>query len=207
MELQEELALRRASQISLLHCVTPNLRQLNVIRLNKNITLNFYYEYMEEMEKEIPSEIEAEMWGFFYGEAEISTNIIISPLPNPIPLEGLCVYARFEEGSQLFNKIDKTHENEKNIHLLVSHATQISLLGCVTPNLRKILFEEREGKFVLHLYYNEMTEQEKSLPVLVGGRVQSFFADREVVVCVSMLSFPKLIPEGSAIYARYEIFD
>src|SRR6185503_10645460 len=150
MKLIEELALRRAVQISLLNCVTPSLRQVNVIKFDKNITLNFYYDHIEEKEEDLPDEVEVEMWGFYYGRAEISTNIIISQFPNPIPQEGVCVYSRSGEQHQLFHKINRNLEGEINIHLLISQATQISLLGYVTPNLRKILLEDDDENLLLH---------------------------------------------------------
>ena len=57
---------RSAMQISLLGCVTPNLRQVNVISTKGKIILNYYYEQLtEEEEEEFPDEIEAEMWSFY----------------------------------------------------------------------------------------------------------------------------------------------
>jgi hypothetical protein len=206
MELLEEIALRRAVQISLLNCVTPSLRQVNVIRLGKNIILNFYYDYIKEGEEELPDEVEAEMWGFYYGKAEISTNMIISQFPNSIPQEGLCVYCRAGEINQPLDKrgISVNLEDEINIHLLVSQATQISLLGYITPNLRKILLEAENEKLLLHFYYDKITEKEEELPALVSVRVQSFFNKKQIAICTSVLPFPMSIPTGSAIYARYE---
>jgi len=206
MELFEGIALRRASQIALLHCVTPSLRQVNVVRFDKNIILNFYYDHIEEGEEELPDEVEAEMWGFYYGKAEISTNIIISQFPNPIPQEGLCVYCRAGEVNQLFDKADINHELGINIHLRISQATQISLLGYVTPNLRKILLEEEDEKLLLHFYYDKITEKEKELVVLISDRLQSFFNNKLIVISASVLPFPMLMPTGSAVYARYEKF-
>lgn len=204
MELLEEIALRRAVQISLLNCVTPSLRQVNVIHFDKNIILNFYYDHIEEGEEELPDEVEAEMWGFYYGKAEISTNIIISQFPNSIPQEGLCVYCRAGEVNQLFDKSDKNLEDDINIHLLVSQATQISLLGYVTPNLRKILLKEEDEMLLLHFYYDKITEKEKELPAIISDRIQSFFNKKQIVMHTSVLPFPMPIPTGSAIYARYE---
>ena len=204
MELLEEIALRRAVQISLLNCVTPSLRRVNVIRFEKNIVLNFYYDHIKEGEEDLPDEVEAEMWGFYYGKTEISTNIIISQFPNSLPQEGLCAYCRAEEVNQLFDKPDKNLEDKINIHLLVSQATQISLLGYVTPNLRKILLEEGDEKLLLHFYYDKITEKEKELPALISDKVQSFFNKKQIEICTTVLPFPRSIPTGSAIYARYE---
>lgn len=204
MELIEELGLRRAMQISLLNCVTSSLRRINVVLHQKKIILNFYYDHVVEGEEELPDEVEAEMWGFYLGRAEISTNIIISQIPNPIPEEGLCVYCAAGETNPLINKVTKSFEDEINIHLLVSQATQISLLGQVTPNLRKILLEEEGKNFFLHFYYDKITTQEKELPTLICDKVQSFFNKKRIVACTLILPFPNLIPTGSAIYARYE---
>ena len=206
MELLEEIALRRAVQISLLNCVTPGLRQVNVVSFDKKIILNFYYDSLPEGEEELPSEVETEMWGFYYGRAEISINIIISQFPNPIPEEGLCVYSRIGEINQQFNKLDKNPEDKININLLISQATQISLLGYVTPNLRKILLKEEGNKILLHFYYDKMTDKEKELPALISDRVQSFFNKKQIEMCTSVLPFPDPIPTGSAVYARYEQF-
>ena len=204
MELLEELGLRRAMQISLLNCVTPSLRWVNIVQSENNIVLNFYYDFISEGENELPDEVEAEMWGFYYGRAEISTNIIISRFPNPIPQEGLCVYCRSGEINQLFNKVDKKLEDNINTHLLISQATQIALLGYVTPNLRKILFEEKDDRIILHFYYDKMTDKEKELPALISDRVQSFFNKKKIEICTSVLPFPNPMPKGSAVYARYE---
>jgi hypothetical protein len=204
MELIEELALRRAMQISLLNCVTPSLRRVNVVQLEKNITLNFYYDSIVEGEEELPDEVEAEMWGFYYGRAEISKNIIISRFPNPIPKEGLCVFCRIGEVNQLFNKPHKNLEDEINLNLLISQATQISLLGYVTPNLRKVLLEEEDKKIILHFYYDKTTEKEKELSALISDRVRSFFNKIQIEICTSVLPLPRPTPTGSAIYARYE---
>lgn len=204
MELLEELALRRAMQISLLNCVTPSLRWVNIVQFENNIILNFYYDFIAEGEEELPDEVEAEMWGFYYGRAEIATNIIISRFPNPIPQEGLCVYCRIGEINQLFNKVEKNLEDKINTQLLISQATQIALMGCVTSNLRKILLEEEGNKIILHFYYDKMTNEEKELPALISDRMQSFFNKKQIEMSTSVLPFPSPMPTGSAIYARYE---
>lgn len=204
MELLKESALRMSLQISLSNCVTPGLRQVNVIFVEKRIRLNFYYDNLKEEEEELPDEVETELWGIYYGEAEISTHIFILKFPIPIPQEGLCVYCRAGEVNPLFDQRGKNLENELNSHLLISYATQIALLGCVTPNLRKLLLKEEDETLLLDFYYDSITEQEKELPLIITNRTQSFFTKKQIVMHTTILPFPLPMPTGSVLYARYE---
>jgi hypothetical protein len=204
METQEQLALRRALQISLLNCVTPYLRQVNIVVEENHVVLNFYYDHLDQEQQELPDEVEAEMWGFYGERKEISTNIIISQFPKPMPNEGLCVYLRYGENNQAFPTIIENLENKTNMPLLTSYCTQVSLLGYVTPNLRKIFLEESHKQLSLHFYYHELTEIEKGIPALIAERMKKFLNLLQIQTHVTVLPYPSRMPEGSAIYARYE---
>ena len=79
----------------------------------------------------------------------------------------------------------------------------ISLLGSITPNLRKVIVIEKKRKLVLNFYYERVNDLEKNIPFIVADRMSSFVKDKEVVAKIIILPFPNPI-SGSAIYSRYE---
>ncbi len=190
-------------QSSLLQCVTPNLRQVNAVTSGGKIVINFYYSEVSENESALADEVEAEMWGYYYGEMRIESHIFVLPKA-PIPHEGLCVYQRLEENLKYTPQANERIQVE-NRNLVLSYATQVSLLGQITPNLRAVRIIEDGEKVTLAFYYHSVSKKEEGVPPMVLNKIRPLLQGFEVIVDVVVLPYPSPIPkEGFAAYARFE---
>lgn len=95
MEMQ---AVRLSVQRALLGHVTPNLRAVYVKSIDDCFQLLFYYDHTpSEEERELADFTDTEFIADFPSpENKTDLQVIALPLPQMIPDEGVCVYARYE---------------------------------------------------------------------------------------------------------------